>query len=398
MPLDIQVKGDPAAVRSSGDWMKSMSTQAHGAGTQAYGARGESEGGWPSGAGGSFRNAMTQVGGGADDVSTGASTVADGLHAHADDLETVKARMNQAREVASAAGLGVTEAEIADPGPAPAAPGELPANAGPEQQQAHSAATSAQSAHDAKVRAYNEAQQTVTQARQIEQRSQSTLLTLLGGSPVGMGMKASSIAAGLTGVAIQRTSKFRGQAQSFGSKANRWAKLGESENLSPEQRANALVRKSIDNAKAEVATNKSLGTLPRRLADKIPTKAQFALTGETSSAFKMTTRVGKFAQPFLKKVPVIGIGLTAFGVGNDIANGKDPKMAIASGAGSLAAGAAVGAAVGGPVGVVAGAAVGAGVGYGIDHWDDVQHGVGEATDWAGDKLGDAGKAVGGLFD
>lgn len=391
MPLDIHVDGDPSAVRAAGDWMKSMSSRAHGAGSRAYGARGESEGGWPSEAGGSFRNAMTQVGSGADDVSTGAATVAGGLHAHADDLDTVRARMNQAREVASAAGLRVTQSEIAGPGQAPAASAAPPASGAP-------GAPAAQSAHEAKVRAYNEAQQTVTQARQIEQRSQNTLLSLLGGSPVGMGMKATYVAAGLTGVAIQRTSKFRSDARSLGAKADRWAKLGESKNLSPEQRANALLRKSIDNAKAKVAENKSMGTLPRRLASKIPTKAQFALTGETSSAFKLAGKVGKFAQPVLKKVPVLGIGLTAFGVGNEIAHGKDPVKAVASGAGSLAAGAAVGAAVGGPVGVLAGAAVGAGVGYTIDHWDDVSHGVGEAADWTGDKLGDAGKAIGGLFD
>lgn len=96
----------------------------------------------------------------------------------------------------------------------------------------------------------------------------------------------------------------------------------------------------------------------------------------------------------LGKVPVVGLGITALGVGYDISQGKDPTKAIASGASGFVAGAlatAGVAAAGGPVGwgVAAGALVGAGVGFVVDQWgDEIASGLGDAADAVGDFVGD----------
>lgn len=77
--------------------------------------------------------------------------------------------------------------------------------------------------------------------------------------------------------------------------------------------------------------------------------------------------------PFLRgagkvasKLPWVGLGITAFGVGIDINNGEDPTQATVGGGAGFVSGALVGAAVGGPVGVV----VGGGVGFVVDEWPD----------------------------
>lgn len=101
----------------------------------------------------------------------------------------------------------------------------------------------------------------------------------------------------------------------------------------------------------------------------------------------------------LRRVPAVGTGITAFGIGYDIMQGKNAVQSTVSGVSSLAAGAAVGAAFGGPVGVVVGGLVGVGVGFVVDEWgDDIARGAADlgegavnvgrrAADEVGDFLG-----------
>jgi len=183
MPLDIAVKGDPGSIRATATWLKTTSTSVHDTGTQVYGARGDSESEWLGAAGDAFRGVMTGVGGKVDELAGDLGVTRDALNAHADDLDTVKSRMDQAREVAAAAGLPTTETSISEPGPAPAAPTPLPtdrpATAG--EQQAHATATQAQSVYAAQVQAYNEAATTVADGRAKETASQGVLNRFLNG-------------------------------------------------------------------------------------------------------------------------------------------------------------------------------------------------------------------------
>lgn len=382
MPLDIHVDADVNGLRDTARWMHRVGSHANDAGGDIRGARADAEADWGGRSGRAFQEFMGRFGEKADAFRDGAQKVGGGIDQYADAMNHVKSRMDQARGVAAKAGLATSEARIAEPGPAPPGPGSLPPNASPQQTHAHAAAVQAHSEHQAKVKAYNEARQTVVEARRAEKRAQSILLDLLGGGPVKIGLTMTDVTSGLAGSAIAATEKYRNAATRFASKAEQAAGRAADASLSAEQRASALIDKCVANAKSTVAQEAATGTVPRRMLDKIPERAKTSL-GELDGVIKVGGRLGKFAEPVLKRVPIVGVAATGAGIIYDISQGEDPTKAVASGVSSLAAGAAVGACIGGPVGVVVGAAVGAGVGYVVDHWgDDIAHGVEDAFDWA----------------
>ena len=149
MPLDIEVKGDPASIRAIAGWLGTASASVDDSGAKVRRTRGESETGWLGSAGDGFRTVATRVAAKVAELATDLGGTRDALNAHAGDLDAVKAEMARARGIASAAGLATTETMIFEPGPAPAAPTPLPtdrpATAG--EQQAHAAASQTQAAH-----------------------------------------------------------------------------------------------------------------------------------------------------------------------------------------------------------------------------------------------------------
>lgn len=382
MPLDIMVKGDPGSIWATTTWLGTTSASVHDTGTQVYGARGDSESEWLGEAGDGFRGVMTGVGGKVDELAGDLGATREALTVHADDLDTVKSRMAQAREIAAAAGLPTSETAISEPGPAPATPAPLPtdrpATAG--EQQAHAIATQAQSAHGTQVQAYNQAATTVADGQ--AQKSPFSVAALAGG---------------LAAASVDRTSKFRAKAQMFADRAAQRAGLARSGGIW--NFVKNTVSKEYNLYKQNAALAKATPTAWSRGLDKLPGWAKTGLTKNLSRT-----------APVLRRVPVVGAVITAAGIGTDIAMGKNAVQSTVSGVSSLAAGAAVGAAIGGPVGLVAGAVVGAGVGFVIDEWgDDIARGVGEAAGWANDKVsgaadavgdavGGAAKKIGGLFD
>lgn len=98
-------------------------------------------------------------------MSEGGDVVARGLARHADDLADVRRQLDDARRVARAGGLATSDAEIADPGPAPPQPGVLPPGATSEQVHVQDLAVQAASAHQAQAAAFQDAQLTVAAAR-----------------------------------------------------------------------------------------------------------------------------------------------------------------------------------------------------------------------------------------
>jgi hypothetical protein len=121
------------------------------------------------------------------------------------------------------------------------------------------------------------------------------------------------------------------------------------------------------------------------------------------------------ARRFGSKVPIIGLGITAAGIGYDIHQGKPAGKAIISGVvgagaaygvGALVASAAAGAQIGmlgGPVGIVVGGVVGVGASliasgaadYAYDQLPEgVKNGIEDGFNAVADAVGDAGKAVG----
>lgn len=193
MPLDIDVKGNPASLRITAQWLQSTSDSVLDAATEVYGARSDSEHGWTGHAGDGFRTAVSEVGSRVDQLSEDLTTVGAALEAHADDLDTVVTRMTQAWELASRAGCPVTATTITEPDPSPAR-----------------AEPAAQDAYRAKVEAFRAASEVVAQAREKEQVSQQALLAALRSLAGRRIFSISEIATGLTGAAVtQPASQFR---------------------------------------------------------------------------------------------------------------------------------------------------------------------------------------------
>lgn len=101
MPLNIEVKGDPASIRGTSGWLRSTSGSVDHCGTEVRGARTESEGGWTGTAGDGFRRVMGEVRTAVDELASDLHGTAGALDRHADDLDTVKSQMAQARGIAS---------------------------------------------------------------------------------------------------------------------------------------------------------------------------------------------------------------------------------------------------------------------------------------------------------
>ncbi|WP_031467082.1 hypothetical protein [Sciscionella sediminilitoris] len=376
MPLDIRFEEDIQGLRDAADYIRQMSKFTHEAGTAAIAANVESEDGWGGQSGTAFREYMSAFGGDTDKVGEGAGKLAQGFDQAADGYNHVKMRFAQAREVAAAAGLRTTDTQIFEPGPAPAAPGPLPQNPTPEQTQANQQATEAQSAHQAQLKAFKEAQQTVTEATKSKQETQSFLLDLIGGNPIDSGLKIIGTSASLGGLPLAASQKYRDAALKLWKNVEDWREILSNPRATPEMRLKAALSKDKALTEAMSSDAKAGATAAQRFMNRMPKSVRVALNGIEELGADVGKNAGpilKGAMPVLKRVPIAGTAITAFGIGMDIGvNGADPAKSVISGTGGLIAGTATGAAIGGPVGLVVGAVAGAGVSYAVDHYDDIK--------------------------
>ncbi|PXY38414.1 WXG100 family type VII secretion target [Prauserella flavalba] len=405
MPIDTEIKSDAASIRAVAQWLSVRAGEAHGTGSQVYGARGDSESTWTGPASDGFRSTMTRFGQQIDDLVGDLNGTTAALNSHADDVDTAKSRMAQALEIARAGGLTVNGHVIQEPGPAPAAPAPLPTDKEPtpRQQQIHDQATQAQSAHAQQVKAYVEAERVATPARQRFIDSQNTFVKFAKGYAEKAPINIADISTGLAGAVAQRTSNFRAAARAMDPAIERAAAYAKSGRTSPfaQVRADAL---EIERRLAKQAElNKAVATRTARMVDRLPDSAKRFLNlgmDFNKAAKPIGNSVLRGAAKAGSKLPVVGGLITAAGVGFDISTGKDPTTAVVSGVGGFVAGslATAGvAAAGGPVGwaVAGGALVSAGVGFAIEEWgDDIVDAASGAVDWAGDRLSDAGNAIG----
>lgn len=149
MPLDIHFDTDINGVHDFADSFRKLGQHAHGVGTDVNAAKSNSAQDWGGRSGPAFRSAMTDFRGAADKLDGGAQKLGQGIDNYADQMNHVKSRLQQARNVAAQAGLRTSNTQILEPGPGPGAPGALPKNPTPQQQQAHTAACQAHAAHQA---------------------------------------------------------------------------------------------------------------------------------------------------------------------------------------------------------------------------------------------------------
>lgn len=404
MPLNTKVEGSSADMRAMAQWLSKVGEKIHTAGTHAHQARSSSEEAWTSEAGESFRGAMSRMGPKIDDVATDHGAMCRELNKHADNLDTVKKRIEQARQHAREAGLEVHGDQIMEPGPEPTPPAPLPSDkpATPEQKQVHAAGTQAQAAYARKVQAYQECSQTIVDARNLENSSLGVLNRFLSGLLEKSPFHVSDISTGLAGAVAARTSSYRAAATAIAQSGKlEWAeRLMKSPNLGLQHQARAAAIHATHSVNMKEANNKAVATRTAQWVDKLGPRTKRVLQANLNGKINPNTVGNKVLRGATKvgsKLPVVGLGITALGVGYDTAiAGKDPTTSIASGAGGYLAGAGASAAVlaaGGPVGwaVGLGAVASIGVGFAIEEWGD------DAVDLAGDAASAVGDWASDLF-
>lgn len=402
--LEIKVQFNPGDVTKAATWCQSMSQALHEVAGDIKKAGADSEASYEGAAGDALRGDINKQVSGIDEFVGKADQVRQALTAFCDEMNTVKARMDQARSVASSGGCEVNGDTIVDPGPAPQASG-LAAATGPippEQAHAHADAVQAHQAaaadHARKVKAFNEAKATVDDARQKENDGHDTLGTKLqsfqlrefnetkgdsvfwGGNSLSALRTAPALARDLVdgadklkASAIEQSRQWLSWWDKPGTRASsaalRAAGVGTDWTAGLPMKSETLKR-IIDTDPLNVGLDENSAT--RRAAVNQLGEARFNLRGESfgRSAAKFGARTVK-GVPFLGTAVTIGSGVV------DVATGsKSVGEAAASTGGSVAGGAvggAAGAAIGSVVPVV-GTAVGGFVG-------------GVVGGWAGDKLG-----------
>ncbi|WP_020667590.1 hypothetical protein [Amycolatopsis nigrescens] len=373
MPLNTWVAGDPASARATSAWMRSMAENIRAAGAGANNAGATSMEGWSGQSAEAFRQIMSQSGKGMDDLGfVGYSSGADALDAHAADLETVKARMQQARDVAAQGGLTLTEKEILEPGPPPPDPPPVSGN-GPEtpaQAGARAQMVAAKEAYARQVKAWTEATLTVSGSRDIENNSIDVLLSYLTNVGEKWHINAADFGTGLAAATLAQKVKFTSNAQYFKNIAAESFKIADDVGMTAAQRAHMIIQGTKANAKSLSNLAKGEAAIAGKFLERMPPWVKTIVLGELDKIAK-TPGLNKIpglerAMPALKKIPIAGTALTGGSVLIDISQKKDPTTSVVSNLGGLGAGVLVGAAVGGPVGAAAGFLVSTGTGWAIE--------------------------------
>jgi hypothetical protein len=390
VPINTRIAGSPTSIRSMATWLRSrLQTGVHDCGSQVYKARTDAESGWLGDASSGFQAKMGDGGKAIDGLHSDVGTLSSSFDHYADGLYTAQAGMQRARDIALQGGLTINGDTIEDPGSPPTAPQSLPTDGSttPQQVQQYNSAMQAVQDHQRKVVAFNQTKEEADWANRIfddTKRAGETVWEDLFGKKY---IHATEFTNGVAGHLIDIQAKtLKTEAQSRRTDA---AKLAENYLNSPGGSDQARLNE-------ELRFNNMM-------------KAS-ALDGEVADL----ERIGG-------RIPVLGLAISATGVGWDIAHGK----AVFSG--TLGTAAAIGidvlatsavesagviAAAVTPIGaaIVAGALAGVAADYAWDHWvpSDVKnkiddglkaagHGVVSVVKSAGHDLASAAKSVGNFF-
>lgn len=366
MVVDTRIEGDPDGIRASSQWLKgTLAAGVDRTVTDLHAARDDAASGWPGGAGPAFQARMDSGSRKADSLRADIELAANSLTVYADDLEDAQKGMARTRQMAADAGLVVVDDQIQPPGE------------GPTLQLASAEATQAAShAHQAKVDAYNLAQRqaegywSANNAARIIARNMWD--DLYGKAFLQAGDLVNGAVVG--GLVAKHRSILKAQSAALLEDSR---KLTEHYLKTPGGTPQS--RYLIDSAYQKYLDSDDL-------ARKAP-KAGARVAG---------------------KIPIIGLGITAAGIGYDIQQGKPAGKAIISGVGgagaAMLAGAAIGTmfpvpVVGTVAGAVGGLIFGVATSGALDYaYDGLPQGVKDSIEGgfsaAGDAIGDAGSAVG----
>lgn len=189
--LNTFVAGNPGSVRSSAEAIRQTGASVEDTAEGFHRSRSRSEGIWEGQAADGFRDQAGRTGKDADGLADLFGRLAQALTVFADDLDTVRARVEQAKQAAREGELTVLPNAITPPIPLAGAPAPLPNGASAADSAAHSQATAgfqaAQTLHGKQQAAYDEAQATVNEARQIERSAHTKLTEALNAASSGLG-------------------------------------------------------------------------------------------------------------------------------------------------------------------------------------------------------------------
>lgn len=404
MPIDTHIEGDAESCRTTARWLGDVGKAAHDSATLINTARTTSEGCWTGQAAEGFRATAGRLRGDGDHAAEQANGAARAVDTFAGAVDAAKSAMARARDVAVRGGLAVVGEVIQDPdaGPAPLASGPGVPPPSPEQAMAHQQAVSA--ANDQRA-AYEQAATIADDARSNYDRAQQQLQDTL--NPLGKVLQeiktgliwASRVYGGPAGL-YGEANKWAKNAEAFADRARMWRDVSRIPGLNPAARAQAF-GDAVENQTKAVQSGMRAAQNENWLRGPLNSKAASGVLGflNANPGTLTENRTGlpsRLATPVLKKVPYVGAGLTAFGVGADIKSGRGVGESVARNVIPFAAGSATTTAIlaasaaGGPVTLVAvgtGMLVSYGVGLAVDEWgDDVAKGVGDAVDWGRDKL------------
>lgn len=353
--IDTVVNGNAAACRQAADWLGKAEGGIEAAFSAASTTQSRSESCWQGSAADGFRAHIGQVGSDAMQLGSAASGARQALNAFAADLDTVTARMTQARSVASAASLMVTPTTIQAPGPAPIH------RTGPVTSQEATEFYQAQAAYNTKLSAFNEAKATVTGARQLESQAHSNLTgpmqdsTTMTQNLVTISSTATGIGLSVLGNTQDAANDLYDDADDITAHAQRMEQLALDSDLTDAGRAAAARAGTLANAgasetSAEAASiEKAVNRVPGPIRDFIA-KNPGALVEDSSGLLKL-------GQGVAKNLPYVGTTASLVFGGLEVLDGSEtPTQAIAETGLSLAGG-AVGAMTGSELGAAAGSVV-----------------------------------------
>ncbi|MGH4014229.1 MAG: hypothetical protein ACRDSL_09935 [Pseudonocardiaceae bacterium] len=405
--LNTELQGDPAACRETGEWMMRVATGTFDAATVLHEVRGRTHECWRGEAATAFEEHIGRGGREADQLSREIEHAGRALIAFSEDLDTAAARLQQAREVAAAAGLTITPHSI-EPPPTVILPAE------PTTPQ-HFAAVDA---YQAQVRAWDEAFQTVNLARGVELAAHERLAaatnvpkSMFESMRSNAGFIATGVALGAAGGLYKQNTRFRElSARHARESMGLTRQLAGSPDLTKAQRAklaadrNVLSKNAVDEHRIARSQRRWLLGLNRAGSGYGVLQAIAWSPADDIRGTSLLARTGKV----LGKVPYAGWVVTGAQAAWDIRHGKPADQAIipgvvATGVGAgvtsgLLGGAAALSLAGGPVTLVAvgvGVATAVGVGYVMEHhWDDIKDAGGDTVEAVGEGVGTGARKVG----
>lgn len=363
MPIDLRIEGDASQCHEVAAWLEEgLAASAQRCVGHLASVNVRSELVWAGPAGDAFRGTTGRATDQGDDLDGRIKDLGRAIEAYAVDLDTLRARLDQAREVALAGGLDVTDAQVADPGPAPPPVPGLPPSPTAGDIDAQITAAQAVGAYNQRVAAYKEAAEIAGSGRQIQRAAETGLM-----DHASALLSAKALFTALDGVintvgtAHQRYSPWRIASQQFFRKATAANALATNPMMSHDRRMAASMRETVNRLDGEYAKQRASATALARAINQLPT---WVTAGGTYSpghhipkawngrvATKVTT-VGK-------SVPYAGIVVNALGAGYEISQGKPADQAlVSSGASVVTGGLTTVALAGAPVALVVVAGIG----------------------------------------